>query len=613
MTSTIEQLVVSFIFSLEAGNWKHLVQGLRVFSELASSRLISKISFLDFLSQATDFALCKSQNGQVSCYLAWAILSALPYASKVGKEDPTFSLIWERLSGWVKTTAPHSKDLAILIELNAEFACKEWNIWPQSEVDVDLNLSLEPVDWSIVTVERSWNPHYEHLTIFEDTFDLSISNLKFVKWQVVFDLRQLSENFELNHRKLAEILLISAPETIGHPEKIVCEFLFGQLLAARPEGLSPICHQLLLMNCCRLASLFPPIMAKSLFALVNRLDEFGLVKTSRLAKWFALHLSNFDFKWKWTEWENILTLPKSSLKLVFIKMVFENLVRLSYYDRIVEIVPEWARALIPPSPEPLFRFDSQEGSKRLLAAMQDKTTFEKIEEILQELSPSEARDLFVQSLLKAGSKTLSHVVILIERYLPLLQKLHPKDDLAAKLETIQNVSDFWAASSQHFQFIIERLIHYRILSAPSVLQWIFQSTESRLAAGDTLGQVVFGCFSYELIVATLLQAQNFPHIVKQKIEETDDQDRVAKLELSLKSVQNDWYHSVNLVIEGLVTLPTMAFPSALEGSATSAACANYLDSLLQIFMDPIVRQVTDEYVASHHLLDPIIRSILTQA
>jgi hypothetical protein len=515
------------------------------------------------------------------------------------------------LSGWVSANAPLSNDLATLIELNAEFAANNWNIWPQLEVDIDLNFSLEPIDWSIVTVDGSWNPHYEHLTIFEDTFDVSISNFKFVQWQVIFDLRQLIENFELNHRKLAEILLISTPETIGHPEKIVCEFLFGELLAARPEGLSPICHEIVLMNCCRLVSLFPPIMAKSLFALVIRLDEFGLVKICRLADWFALHLSNFDFKWKWTEWENILTLPKSSLKLIFIKMVLEKLVRLSYYDRILEIVPEWARPLLPPSPEPSCKFDTQEVYKNLLTALRDKTSFERVEVMLQELPSSEARDLFVQSLLKAGSKSLSHAVILIERYLPLLQKLHPKDDLASKVGTIQNISEFWATSSQHFQFIIERLIHYRILSAPSVLQWIFQSTESKLAGGDALGQVVFSCFSYDLIIATLLQAQNFPRIVKQKIEEIDDQDRLGKLELSLKSVENDWDHSVRLTIEGLVALPTMIFPSTFEACATSAACASYLDSLIHVFMDPVVHNATSDFIASHPLLDPKIRSLLT--
>lgn len=109
-------------------------------------------------------------------------------------------------------------------------AGNSWSLWGSASSEPTkslLNLKLNPINWSKLVVDPNWQSNYEHLVIFDDTFEHSISNAKFIQWQVIFDLRQLSQTLQINHRKCAEIILNAAPENIGHPEKIVVEVFAG--------------------------------------------------------------------------------------------------------------------------------------------------------------------------------------------------------------------------------------------------------------------------------------------------------------------------------------------------------------------------------------------------
>lgn len=48
--------------------------------------------------------------------------------------------------------------------------------------------------------------------------------------------------------------------------------------------------------------------------------------------------SNFQFIWPWEEWAYVLNLPKWAPKRVFVQEVLEREVRLSYWDKVKQVM-----------------------------------------------------------------------------------------------------------------------------------------------------------------------------------------------------------------------------------------------------------------------------------
>jgi nuclear cap-binding protein subunit 1 len=82
---------------------------------------------------------------------------------------------------------------------------------------------------------------------------------------------------------------------------------------------------------------------------------------SRFMDWFAHHLSNFGFTWKWTEWVDDVALPDLDPSKAFIRGAIDKEIRLSFAQRIKNTLPEPYQHLISPDTEkdvPDFKFAS---------------------------------------------------------------------------------------------------------------------------------------------------------------------------------------------------------------------------------------------------------------
>jgi nuclear cap-binding protein subunit 1 len=62
--------------------------------------------------------------------------------------------------------------------------------------------------------------------------------------------------------------------------------------------------------------------------------------------WFAHHLSNFGFTWKWTEWIDDVELPATDPKKAFIEGSLDKEIRLSFAQRIKGTLPAPYQQLI---------------------------------------------------------------------------------------------------------------------------------------------------------------------------------------------------------------------------------------------------------------------------
>jgi nuclear cap-binding protein subunit 1 len=107
-----------------------------------------------------------------------------------------------------------------------------------------------------------------------------------------------------------------------------------------------------------------PTLGRAIRWIYDHLDDLKGELNMRFTTWFALHLSNFGFTYKWDEWldppplttkelifrKGELELEDGAPKKVFLKETIEKEVRLSYLERIQRTLPEEYFSVFPEKP-----------------------------------------------------------------------------------------------------------------------------------------------------------------------------------------------------------------------------------------------------------------------
>lgn len=86
----------------------------------------------------------------------------------------------------------------------------------------------------------------------------------------------------------------------------IVESIFARMFSLNNES-KIIYYAILLVNLCKFEmTLFPPALGRAITTIFNRLDLNGggmdIECVGRFSDWFAIHLSNYRFIWKWKEW-----------------------------------------------------------------------------------------------------------------------------------------------------------------------------------------------------------------------------------------------------------------------------------------------------------------------
>ncbi|KTG37452.1 hypothetical protein cypCar_00025158, partial [Cyprinus carpio] len=155
-------------------------------------------------------------------------------------------------------------------------------------------------------------------------------------------------------RKTCAAQLLSYPGKNKIPLNYhIVEVIFGELFQLPGPPHIDVMYTALLIELCKLQpGSLPQVVS---FILTEN-------HANLLINWFSHHLSNFQFRWSWDDWADCLTQDIEKPKPKFVKEVLEKCMRLSYHQRIVDIVPPSFTALIPANPVCSYKYGDEADS-----------------------------------------------------------------------------------------------------------------------------------------------------------------------------------------------------------------------------------------------------------
>ncbi|KAL1845982.1 Nuclear cap-binding protein subunit 1 [Paecilomyces lecythidis] len=308
--------------------------------------------------------------------------------------------------------------------------------------------------------------------------------------------------------------------TTWKPEDVAVDAVFSQLFQLPNPEHKLVYYHSVLTECCKVApAAIAPSLGRAIRYMYRNIETIDLDLSHRFLDWFAHHLSNFGFTWKWTEWIEDLDLPAIHPKMAFINGALDKEIRLSFAQRIKGTLPEPYHPLITEGKEkdtPDFKYAvdttpyAKEG-RELMQLIRQKASDEEIQPVIDAIEQQAkehgvedpmmpSTDAFVTSICFVGSKSLSHVLSCIERNKERLLAIGPRSPIARR-QIITSVMEYWADQPGIAINIVDKLLNYTILTPLSVIEWALLD---RLSAGTILAQ----CHIYEVVAATIRKVTN---------------------------------------------------------------------------------------------------------
>jgi nuclear cap-binding protein subunit 1 len=152
------------------------------------------------------------------------------------------------------------------------------------------------------------------------------------------------------------------------------------------------------------------------------------------------------------------------------------------------------------------------------------------------------RSIGVQSLLSIGSRSFSHLLNAIERYLPLLRGLaNPSpaqgggDVTEAKTDILNAVFAFWKRNRQIIGIVFDKLMQYQIVDPTEVIAWTFgNSANYSIEDGAETNPLSVGAFEWDLIKGAMDKANGRVMVARRKVAalRKEQDDSIARVRAS---------------------------------------------------------------------------------
>lgn len=339
---------------------------------------------------------------------------------------------------------------------------------------------------------------------------------------------------------------VAGDKSTWKPEDMAVDAVFSQIfLLPNPEHKLIYYHSVITESCKIAPAAIAPSLGRAIRFLFKNLDVMDLELVYRFLDWFSHHLSNFEFRWKWTEWLDDIDRTNMHPKKAFIIGALDKEIRLSFAKRIRATLPEKYHPLIPEGKDkdtPDFTYADEKTpfsveGRQLCSQIRKKASEDHIQETINSIHTQAAdagiadvlvpsTDAFVTSICYIGSKSLSHVLSCIERSKERLLAIGPQSELARR-QIVASVVEYWKDQPGIAVNIVDKLLNYTILSPMCVVQW---ALSDHLGAGEALSE----SWIFEMVAGTVGKVTNrVRQIVAARLQKGLPEEQVAMLDETL--------------------------------------------------------------------------------
>jgi nuclear cap-binding protein subunit 1 len=137
-----------------------------------------------------------------------------------------------------------------------------------------------------------------------DTIDqLHFNRFAAAKYLIELDCYWQVETFVKRGTSYDKLQSIEEEKSTWKTEDIIVDAIFSQLFKLPNPEHKLVYYHSLISECCKAApAAIAPSLGRAIRFLFKNMDVMDLELVHRFLDWFTHHLSNFEFRWKWTEW-----------------------------------------------------------------------------------------------------------------------------------------------------------------------------------------------------------------------------------------------------------------------------------------------------------------------
>lgn len=347
----VEYMVRTFKESLKAGKWDAARYSLRFLADLVNCHVLSATSLLQLLDNMIDAANEDSVPQVRRDWYVFAILSTLPWVGRElyeKKESALEHLLVSievflnkrskkhhaALRVWaVDTPHPQEEYLDCLWAQIRKLRNDNWaeKHIPRPYLAFD-SILCEALQHSLPTILPP--PHhdgYEYpmpwcvFRMFDYTDCPSEGSImpgahSIERFLIEEHLHSIIEMYHLERKDCAAHLLNFPYKSKIPLEYCIVEVVFSELFHMPTPRYLDIAYGAILIELCKLQpSTMPQVLAQATEILFMRIDSMNTACFDRLCTWFSYHLSNFQFRWSWEDWDVCLSLDPEHPKPKFVR------------------------------------------------------------------------------------------------------------------------------------------------------------------------------------------------------------------------------------------------------------------------------------------------------
>lgn len=526
----VEQMVRIFKEALKSCSWDSARYALRFFADLVNSHVIDANSLLHLLDNMLEAAKEDNVPDVRRSWYIYAVLSCLPWVGRelYEKKEQQLDMLLTTISVLLNKRSkkhvpalrvwtidvPHTQEeyLDCLWEQIRKLRQDNWvekhNPRPYLAFDSILSEALQHNLPNILPPPHHDDYVYPKPTVIFRMFDYTDcpengpvlpGSHSIERFLIEEHLHQIIEMYHLERKECAANLLAFPHKSKVPLEYCIVEVIFSELFNLPQPRYLEIFYGSLLIELSKLQpSTMPQVLAQATEILFLRIETMNTACFDRFVSWFSYHLSNFQYRWSWEDWEECLKLDHEHPRPKFIKEVLLKTLRLSYYQRIRDIVPRSYDCVLPPRPQPFYKYLAEGSSslpgnqvaQQLLSALKDRgCSPEDVLGLLKELpnpleddEGPEARynplkiDIFVQTLFYIGSKSFSHSFAALAKFNQVFKLLADSEE--AQLCILRSIYELWRNHQQMICVLVDKMLKIQLLECAAVANWIFSKEMS---------------------------------------------------------------------------------------------------------------------------------------